>query len=63
VADRGSTQLNLNRLDRARAIHSQEAKPRHTKAMAHDWAANVKKYVPSANEAAIDGIVQHFGIL
>ena len=31
--------------------------------MAHDWAADVKKYVPSANEAAIDGIVQHFGIL
>jgi hypothetical protein len=27
------------------------------------WAANVKKYVPSAHEAAIDGIVQHLGIL
>jgi hypothetical protein len=31
--------------------------------MAHDWAANVKKYVPSAKDAAIDGIVQHLGIL
>jgi hypothetical protein len=31
--------------------------------MAHDWAANVKRYVPSANEAVIDGIVQHLGIL
>jgi hypothetical protein len=31
--------------------------------MAHDWAPNAKKYVPSANEAAIDGIVQHLGIL
>jgi len=31
--------------------------------MAHDWAANVRKYVPSANEAAIDGIVQHLAIL
>ncbi len=31
--------------------------------MAHDWAANAQKYVPSANEAAIDGVVQHLGIL
>ena len=31
--------------------------------MAHDWAVNVKKYVPGAHEAAIDGIVQHLGIL
>ncbi len=31
--------------------------------MAHDWAADVKKYVPSAHEAAIDGIVQHLRIL
>ena len=30
--------------------------------MAQDWAANVKKYVPSANDAAIHGIVRHLGI-
>ena len=30
--------------------------------MAHDWAANVRKYVPSADAAAIDGIVKHLGI-
>jgi hypothetical protein len=29
--------------------------------MAHDWAADVRKYVLSANEAAIDGIVKHLG--
>jgi hypothetical protein len=28
----------------------------------HDWAANVKKYVPNANEPAIHGIVKHLGI-
>jgi len=30
--------------------------------MSHDWAVNVKKYVPNANEAAIGGIVKHLGI-
>jgi hypothetical protein len=30
--------------------------------MSHDWAANVKKYVPNANEAAIHGIIRHLGI-
>jgi hypothetical protein len=32
------------------------------KTMSHDWAANVKKYVPNANEAAIHGIIRHLGI-
>lgn len=27
-----------------------------------DWAADVKKYVPDANDAAIAGIVKHCGI-
>ncbi|MGE5217501.1 MAG: DUF2853 family protein [Chloroflexota bacterium] len=31
-------------------------------ALAHDWAADVKKYIPNANEAAIKGIVKHLGI-
>ena len=30
--------------------------------MAENWAADVKKYVPNANEKAIDGIVRHCGI-
>jgi hypothetical protein len=30
--------------------------------MAHDWAADVKKYIPAADEAAIKGIVRHCGI-
>ena len=30
--------------------------------MAHDWAANARKYVPGADAAAIDGIVKHLGI-
>jgi len=30
--------------------------------MSHDWAENVKKYVPDANGAAIGGIVKHLGI-
>ena len=30
--------------------------------MAQDWAANVKKYVPNANDTAIHGIVRHLGI-
>src|SRR5262249_51037658 len=30
--------------------------------MPHDWIADVKKYVPHANEAAIGGIVRHLGI-
>ena len=30
--------------------------------MAEDWAADVKKYVPDADDAAIAGIVRHCGI-
>jgi hypothetical protein len=30
--------------------------------MAEDWAADVKKYVPDADDAAIKGIVRHCGI-
>jgi len=30
--------------------------------MAEDWAANVKKYVPAANDEAIKGIVQYCGV-
>ncbi len=30
--------------------------------MAHDWAADVKKYAPEADDAAIKGIVRHCGI-
>ena len=30
--------------------------------MTHDWAADVKKYVPDADESAIKGIVRHCGI-
>jgi hypothetical protein len=30
--------------------------------MAQDWAANVKKYTPTANDGAINGIVKHCGI-
>ena len=30
--------------------------------MAHDWAADVKKYVSEADESAIKGIVRHCGI-
>jgi hypothetical protein len=30
--------------------------------MAHDWAADVKKYVSEADESAIKGIVGHCGI-
>jgi hypothetical protein len=30
--------------------------------MAHDWIANVKKYVPNADDTAIKGIVKHCGI-
>ena len=28
----------------------------------HDWATNVRKYVPNADNAAIKGIVRHLGI-
>ena len=31
-------------------------------AVMHDWSPDVKKYAPSANEAAIAGIVKHLGI-
>ena len=30
--------------------------------MAEDWAADVKKYVPNADDKAIAGIVRHCGI-
>ena len=30
--------------------------------MTHDWAADVKKYVPNPDDAAIKGIVRHCGI-
>lgn len=30
--------------------------------MAEDWAVDVKKYVPDADEAAIKGVVRHCGI-
>jgi hypothetical protein len=30
--------------------------------MFHDWAANVKKYAPGANDAAIKGILKHLGV-
>ena len=30
--------------------------------MAEDWAVDVKKYVPDADDAAIKGIVRHCGI-
>ena len=30
--------------------------------MAEDWAADVKKYSPDADDAAIKGIVRHCGI-
>ena len=30
--------------------------------MAHDWVADVKKYVPNADDSAIRGIVKHCGI-
>jgi hypothetical protein len=30
--------------------------------MAEDWAANVKKYVPAANDQAIEGIVRYCGV-
>src|SRR5262249_32966771 len=29
--------------------------------MAEDWAADVKKYVPNANDAAIAGIIKYLG--
>jgi hypothetical protein len=28
----------------------------------HDWVTNVKKYVPNADEVAIQGIVKHLGV-
>jgi hypothetical protein len=30
--------------------------------MAHDWTADVKKYIPNADDLAIKGIVRHCGI-
>src|SRR5262245_32913241 len=31
-------------------------------ATTHDWAADVKKYVPNADEGAVKGIIKHCGI-
>jgi hypothetical protein len=28
----------------------------------HDWMSDVKKYVPNANDAAVNGIIKHLGI-
>jgi hypothetical protein len=30
--------------------------------MTHDWMADVKKYCPSPNVAAVNGIIKHLGI-
>jgi hypothetical protein len=30
--------------------------------MAHDWASDVKKYVPAPDDAAVKGIIRHCGI-
>ena len=30
--------------------------------MSQDWSAEVRKHVPNADQAAIDGIVKHLGI-
>jgi hypothetical protein len=30
--------------------------------MTPDWAADVKRYVPNADESAIKGIIKHCGI-
>jgi hypothetical protein len=30
--------------------------------MTHDWAAEVRRHVPNANDVAIKGIVKHLGI-
>jgi hypothetical protein len=30
--------------------------------MAHDWVMDVKKYVPGADDSAINGIIRHCGI-
>ena len=30
--------------------------------MTHDWTADVKKYVPNADDLAIKGMVKHCGI-
>lgn len=30
--------------------------------MSQDWSADVKKYAPNANPAAINGIIKHLGI-
>jgi hypothetical protein len=30
--------------------------------MSHDWAKDVKKYVPQADDTAIQGIIKHCGI-
>jgi hypothetical protein len=28
----------------------------------HDWAADVKRYAPNVNDAAIQGLIKHLGI-
>jgi len=30
--------------------------------MAHDWAADIRRYVPEPDEAAVKGIIRHCGI-
>jgi len=30
--------------------------------MVYDWAADVQRYVPNADDAAINGIIKHLGI-
>ena len=34
----------------------------HSIVRRHDWAADVKRYVPNADDAAINGIIKHLGI-
>jgi len=34
----------------------------HSIVRQHDWAADVKRYVPNAGDAAINGIIKHLGI-
>ena len=42
------------------SVHQHDSKPKATPA--HDWAADVRKYVSKPDEPAIKGIVKHCGI-
>ncbi len=42
------------------AVHQHESKTKTTPA--HDWLADVRKYVPIPDDLAINGIVKHCGI-